>query len=406
MKLPDHPKGGVQIGISDILAWRDCPQRMLFGMRRHEETGEAPESWSPANAYGSAIHLCIAMLDDGHTLDECANAAFGDFAKWLEPNDLSRLYEDMEKYLAREILGVRTLLNEDEISVPLFVHPVVGQVWFRARIDRLLQSIDNPSQLVHIDYKSGKWAKSDEEVAKDLQLWSYNWAMYEWFVRTYPEVDDPHITQWYDQLRYGQIPTSKGPGQREEIKRWLTRAVTAMIADEQMDPKFNEWCPWCPLKMDCPVVQFQLTDWATTRIAALMPREEKLNKDGSVSKRKGPVKLDPDRIGEYVGLLPDVKRAKQTLETFEKVLTETLKEMPSSDLHSHGKQLVERSVRGFSPTAKREIIEKLGLGTFLLLSDLSLAAVERFFGDDKESAAAITELAEKQPGYSVVTDLR
>ena len=57
-------------------------------------------------------------------------------------------------------------------------------------------------------------------------------------------------------------------------------------------------------------------------------------------------------------------------------------------------------------TAKRAIIEELGLGTFLLLSDLSLAAVERFFGDDKEAAGPILNLAEKQPGFSVVTDLR
>lgn len=406
MKLPAHPNGGVQIGVSDILQWRDCPQRMLFGMRRHEETGEAPESWSPANAYGSAIHLCISMLDEGATQDECANAAFAEFSKWLDPNDLSRLYEDMEKYLAREILGVRTLLNEGEISVPLFVHPVLGQVWFRARIDRLYQSISDPSQLVHVDYKSGKWAKSEEEVAKDIQIWSYNWSIYEWFVYTFPEVDNPTLAQWYDQLRYGQIPTSKGPAQREEIKRWLIRAVTALLDDEEMEPTFNEWCPWCPLKMDCPVVQYQLTDWATSRIAALMPREQKFNKDGSVSKRQGPVVLDPERIGEYINLLPDVKRAKQVLEIFEKTVNGTLKEMPSSDLHSHGKQLVERTVRGFSPTAKRAIIEELGLGTFLLLSDLSLASVERFFGDDKESAAPILDLAEKQPGYSVVTDLK
>ena len=51
MQLPAHPDGGVQIGISDMLAWRACPQRFVFGMRRHDEGGESPESWSPANAW-------------------------------------------------------------------------------------------------------------------------------------------------------------------------------------------------------------------------------------------------------------------------------------------------------------------------------------------------------------------
>jgi hypothetical protein len=394
----------VEIGVSDVLAWRDCPARAKWGRQRLVGK-EAPESQSPAASYGSAIHLCIELLDKGATPDEAAQAAFAQFAKWLEPSDLSLLLEDMEKYLAREILGVRTLLNEGEISVRLFVHPIVGQVWFRARIDRLVQSIDDPAQLIHIDYKSSKHAKSEEEVHKDLQLWSYNWVIYEWFVDLYPEVDDPVLQQWMDQLRYGLIPTHKGPAQRAQIKTWLIKAVTAMIDDEDEAPTFNEWCPWCSLKFDCPVVQYQLTDWAKTRIAALMPREEKFNKDGSVSKRQGKVALDHTRLKEYVEILHDVKRAKQTLEAFDTEVTKTLKELPVSDLNELGKRKFERSARGFSSAAKRQIIDELGLGTFLLLSDLSLASVERFFGDDKDTAAGILALAESRPGYSVISDV-
>jgi hypothetical protein len=39
------------------------------------------------------------------------------------------------------------------------------------------------------------------------------------------------------------------------------------------------------------------------------------------------------------------------------------------------------------------------------LSDLSIAAVERFFGDDKETADRIKALAQKTPGYTVIVDL-
>lgn len=403
MKLPAHPKGGVQIGVSDILQWRDCAQRMEFGMRRHEQ-GDPPESWSPENAYGSAIHLCIAMLDDGATPDEAVQAAFAQFKQWLEPSDLSRLHEDIEKYLAREILGVRTLLNEGEISFRLFEHPVVGQVWFRARIDRLMQSLDDPRMLIHVDYKSSKWAKSEEEVAEDVQIWSYNLAIFEWFTDVYPEVDDPSLQQWYDQLRYGQIPTQKAPAQREEIRRFLITAATAVIDDEDMEPTFNEWCPWCPLKMDCPVVQFQLTDWALTRIAALMPREEKFNKDGSVSKRPGKVVLDDSRLKEYIDLQHDVKRAAKVLTSFDETLTKTLKAMPDSELHHIGKQKTERQRRAFTPEAKRQVIAEVGLPTFILLADLSIANIERFYGS-KSAAADVVALAEKQPSFFVVEGL-
>lgn len=404
MKLPAHPQGGVQVGISDILQWRDCAVRMEFGMRRHDQ-GDPPESWSPENAYGSAIHLCIAMLDDGATPDECAQAAFAEFKQWLDPSDISLLLEDMEKYLAREIVGVRTLLNEGEISIPLFTHPVVGKVWFRAKIDRLLQSLEDPAHLIHLDWKSSKWAKSHEEVSKDLQLWSYNLVITTWFEDLYPEVEGTRLEQLYDQLRYGQIPTSKGPDQRIQIRRWLITAITAIIDDEVADPTFNEWCPWCPLKMDCPVVQHQLTDWALTRIAALMPRGEKLNKDGSVSKRPGKVELDADRIGEYIELLPEVKRAARVLEAFDKELVGTMKQMADSDLHALGKRKTERSKRVFSSEAKRRIIEEVGLPTALMLFELSIAGVDRYFEGDKDTAERITSYADKQPGFTIVEDI-
>jgi hypothetical protein len=265
--------------------------------------------------------------------------------------------------------------------------------------------MSDPRQLVHIDYKSSKWAKSDEEVGADIQIWAYNFVIYEWFTDLYPEVGAPSLQQWYDQLRYGQIPTRKSDAQRMEIKRWLIAAITALIDDEVMEPKFNQWCPWCSLKMDCVVVQYQLTEWAKTRIAALMPREPKTKKDGTPSKVMGPVQLDHLRIGEYTELLPDIKRARLVLENFEKEIADALKSMPSSELHRLGKRLDERSRRAFSEAAKREIIAELGLGTFLLLSDLSMAAVERFFGDDKDTADRIKALAQKVPGYSVVVDL-
>lgn len=405
MKLPAHPKGGVQVGISDVLQWRDCARRMEFGMRRHEGP-EPPESYSPANAYGSAIHLCLQMLDEGSTPAEAAQAAFRRYPQWLEPSDLSRLLEDMEKYLAREMLGVRTLLNEGEISIPLFVHPVVGQVWFRARIDRLYQSLSDPTHLIHVDYKSSRWAKSHEEVQADNQLWAYNLAIVEWFLDLYPEFDAVSLEQTYDQLRYGEIPTRKNDAQRAEMRRWLITAITAIIEDEVAAPSFNEWCPWCPLKMDCEVVRDQLTDWALTRIAALMPREERYNKDGSVSKRRGPVRLDPDRISEYVELLSDIKRAAAVLQGFDEELTKVLKEMPDSELVGLGRRKTERSKRAFSAEAKRRVIEEVGLPTFLAMCELSISAVERFYGDAKSpEASKITSLAEKQASYVVIENL-
>lgn len=404
MELPAHPAGGVQVGISDVLAWRDCAMRAKFGRRRLVGQ-EAPESWSPANAYGSAVHDAIAALDDGTELAVAINRAFARFKQWLEPSDLSRIAADLMQYQAREVLGVRTLLNESEIAIPLFEHPAAGQVWFRARIDRLYQTLDDSGLLLHYDWKSSKWPKSYEEVGKDLQLWAYNLAIVEWFCDLYPEVEDVRLVQTYDQLNYGQIPTQKSAPQREQIRTWLITAITAMIADTEEAPTFNEWCPWCPLKWECPVVEYQLTDWALTKIAALMPREEKLNKDGSVSKRRGKVVLDAGRIAEYVELLDDVHRAGQTLESFETEVRDTLKRMPDTELAALGRKKVERSRRVFSAEAKRAVIDDIGLARALMIFELSISGIERFFGEGSPEATRLTGLAEKEHSYTAIADL-
>jgi hypothetical protein len=405
MDLPAHPRGGVQIGVSDMLSHRDCPMRMEFSMRRHT-IGESPESWSPANAYGSAIHLCVEMLDNGATHQEAATAAFAKFGKWLEPADLDMLFSDMEKYEDRDMIGVRTILNEGEISLPLFVHPRVGQVWYRAKIDRLYQSIDDPSFFIHIDYKSSKHVKSEDEVHKDPQIWSYNLAIMYYLEDLFPELEKIRLQQVYDQLKFGQVNTSKGPNQRESIRQWLITAATTVIDDMLMEPTFNEWCPWCPLLMDCDVIRHQLSDWALTRIGALMTREPKLKKDGTPSKVMAPPQLNPEGIRLYIGLQKDVKRAHAALKLFDETLTRALKEMPAERLAEYGKEAKQRSQDVFTTEAKRAIVDEVGLSEFLYLADISKASVERFYGEDKDRAGEVLRHAVKQGHYTIIQDIR
>jgi hypothetical protein len=137
-----------------------------------------------------------------------------------------------------------------------------------------------------------------------------------------------------------------------------------------------------------------------------MPREERLNKDGSVSKRPGAVQLDPERIGEYVDLLPDVHRAASVLKRFEEELRSTLVRMPDTSLRRLGKRKDSRSRRVFSTEAKRRLIEQVGLTRALMMFDLSLESVKRFYGKDKATVDEILALAEGQRTYTTVVDAR
>jgi hypothetical protein len=201
VKLPNN-----EVGISDILQWRDCAARMEFGMRRHTQ-GDPPESWSPANAYGSAVHDAIEQLEDGATEDEAVQYAFGRYSKWLEPGDVSLLYDDLRLYVERDEIGVRTIVAEQDHRFPLFEYK--GEtIFFRFRLDRLYQRLDDERMFIGIDYKTSKWAKSQAEVDEDLQMWAYNVGIFEFLADVYPEIEDPQLVQVYDQLRYGRASAS------------------------------------------------------------------------------------------------------------------------------------------------------------------------------------------------------
>lgn len=412
MQLPPHPSGGVQIGISDMLAWRACATRMEFGMRRHDEGGEAPESWSPANAYGSACHYAIELVDKGMSDEEAVQAAFAQFRQWLDPGDIGMLHHDLQTYRSRDPKGVRTLVSEEDWSFPLFTHPVVGVVWFRFKLDRLYQRLDTPNRLIHLDYKTSKWIKSRKEVDADLQLWSYNVGIHEVVADLYPELEDVHLDQIYDQLRAGQEPTRKNAAQRAEMKRWMIAVVSAMIEDDELAPTYNQFCPWCPLKMDCPVVRDELTDYALARIAALAPRKPKIKKDGGESKVLGPPELDPARLGEYVTELPKIKRARQTLEKFEEILRETLKEVPVAELAGYtsseapqGYKVTRRDRKKFTPEGLRLAHETMG-DEFYDVVGLSAEALERHYGGDKEAVGEIERHRIQGQGYDIVEPVK
>lgn len=262
------------IGISDVLAWRECPRRMSFSMRRHTPAGEPPEATTASTAFGTAMHDVFEFVGNNDAFDdEAVQTAFDRHARWLDPDDLPRMRENLKVYRERDYLGVRTVAVEGEYRVPLFVADDGTTIFFRCKIDRLYQSLHDESVFISVDYKTSRWQKTEEEVHEDPQQWAYNWAIHEVF----PECGT--LVQVYDQLRYGAIPTRKSDVQRDQIKEWLIRHVKAIMrdvdygADGLLQPKLNDWCAWCPVAESCSVVK-DVTDFTAAKIAALAPEHK------------------------------------------------------------------------------------------------------------------------------------
>lgn len=381
MVLPNN-----SIGISDILQYRDCPRRFAFGMRRHLETGEAPEATGPDNAYGTVIHDAIFLVESEELSDEAAvqkALLMSESASFLDPDDHELLLHDLQTYHERDYIGVRTLAAEKDMKVPLMQHN--GEtIYFRFKLDRLYQHLQNPGLFFHIDYKSSKWRKTEKEVHEDVQLWAYNWGIHELF----PECDD--LSQTYDQLRYGTVPTHKSEDQRRQIKAWLQREVKRILGDTRLAPKANMWCPWCPIKRDCPKVP-EMAEWAQSRIAALTETVSVgTNKDGSPSKRTELV-LRPDQFNQLVAELPRLDTVRKTLEKVAEEVKADIKRLPSDKREALGYELRERSATVFDTEAKREMHAEMG-DEFYNVVGVTKSALESHFGKtDPRTESAIAK---------------
>jgi hypothetical protein len=378
MELPERA-----IGPTDIQAYRECPRRMQFGMRRHTKAGEHPEAQGPATAYGSAVHEAIAHAEREDASDEQAiQRAFDRYAKWLEPDDLQRLRDDLLTYRQRDYLGVRTIAVEEELRIPLFEHNG-HTIYLRTRIDRLYQRLDNPSVFVHVDYKSSRWYKTEAEVHEDPQLWITNLIVHE----VWPECET--LVQVYDQLNYGAITTRKSEGQRALIRDYAIHQATTVLRDDKHEPRKNRWCPWCPILESCPIVP-ELTHYALAEIAALAPAE----KHG----RKTVLNLDPDLFELYAEQIPDVGLAIKVLKRFDESVRGAVKEMPRGRQQALGFETKSRSKTVWPPPALRAAHEVLG-DDFYELIGLTKTAVERL-GDERSQT--ILDMAVVEDGATYV----
>lgn len=378
MDLPNN-----EIGISDILAWRDCPRRMSFSMRRWTERGEPPEATNESNAYGSAIHMVFDLIESEKLTDEQAiQRAFDKYGGFLWPHDLIRMRNDVLTYHERDPSGVRLVGSEINVRVPIFRYDD-RIIYFRGQIDRLYERIDRPGHFIHRDYKSSKWPKTQEEVDEDLQMWSYNWLIHEFW----PECES--LEQVYDQLLEGELrPPRRNDESRRQIRDWLQRQVLAVLNDDSwqdddlLAPKFNDWCPYCPIKDSCSV-RGQLSEFARDRVDALSA----LDDDAPV---------DLERIEEYVAGLEDASTARKMLESYEKKVKALIKELPEADRERLGYRTSQRRNSVWSSEAMEFIHELLG-DEFFHLASLPKGRVESYLAGDPR-LEQIMALSRKEPG--------
>ena len=362
---------GNAVGISDLLSWRECPGRMEFQMRRHVEGGDPPGATNWTNAYGSAIHGAIHLVTTQDlSNDEAIEVVWREFGGYLDPEHLGLLHDDIDCYRAGTPMGFELVAAEVDRKVPLFIHNGV-QVYFRFKIDALYRKIDDHTVFYARDYKSSAHRRTQKEVDADLQMWSYNWGIHE----LYPECRS--LLQAYEQLKFGTLKTGKSELQRKQMRAWLIKTVKAMMADDKMEPKQNQWCPYCPLVITCDQTKRATRYWRGM-LAVMAP----MTKEGR--KTKIAFQAEGDELEEMMrSELPKMMQTRKHIEAVEKELKGLIQSLPSEERERLGWRLSDRKTKVIEPDGLRAVHGVVGDAFYETIS-MSRSAMDSVIGKPKK----------------------
>jgi hypothetical protein len=342
---------------------------MELGMRRHNtlpdgRKDDPPGSTNYTNAYGSAIHGAIHLVEtQGMGNENAIQHVWEEFGGYLDPEERAMLEEDLQAYRGDTPPGMELVAAEVDVRVPLFIHNG-EQIYFRFKLDALYRRKDNHTVFYHRDYKSSKHRRTQQDVDSDLQMWCYNWGIYEMYVECVA------LRQSYEQLRFGNLTTAKNAEQRAQVKVWLIDTIRAILEDDKMEPKQNQFCPWCPLVVTCDQTVRASRYWKG-RLAALAP----MVKEGRRTKLAfGDEADDIEHMVQDV--LPRAIETRKHLAAVEAALKDLIERMPSEERERLGWRTFDRKTKDLPPDGLKAIHEAMG-DTFYEAVSLSKGAVEK-----------------------------
>jgi len=255
--LSGMPPGLYPCTPSRLLTFRDCPRRYRFSYLdkpqpprgapwAHVSLGAAVHSalarwwWSPSPARSPATGAALvreAWLRDGFR-DDAQSAAHRELAaRWVE------------QYLAGLDPAREPIAVERTVAVRTPTMTVSG------RVDRLDL---RDGELVVIDYKTGRWAPTDDDARASLQLALYALAAERTLRRPAGRVELHHVpTGAVASARHDKAALERSVAEAAAIARDALRADAAhraggALADEAFPPAPSRSCSWCDFRRHCP----------------------------------------------------------------------------------------------------------------------------------------------------------
>lgn len=258
MKIPKNTVSPSQLrtyGSADVRteeqeADRGCPRRWKAKYVDRVKETEA----SYALSYGSMFHRVMERIVSANVDPHEA------ILEAIEPDAsvemIDELLADLETYLARpasDVDDMAVLGTEVDLRIPLYVDPEHGQVFIRTIIDWI--GID-PDDLgvIHVkDYKSNRSPISGSDLAGDVQMRTYAWAVKQVAAR-WTSVPDPRVIVHLDLVKFRDYVYEYTADQLDAWHTWAVAMTRTILRDEAALPVLNSNCSSCIVRHDCPAL--------------------------------------------------------------------------------------------------------------------------------------------------------
>ena len=262
------------ITFSRIDRYQDCPRWYQF-----EYKDKLGHIGSDAAELGTALHVFQELLftDGIEKANEIATA--------MVPLTMSEEWQNA-KAIIEQITIKKDFLYAAEaklryefksIRVPKEGAPEPWTIQNEAKIDQLFVYHDQHTLEV-IDGKSGR--QVEKEVAKDMQLKLYCLTA----LKNLEDLDIRTVIGTQAQWRFGRLASATWTlDEMQEFDVMIERIATAMLNDEEFDPKPETHCMWCPHALRCDAAQ------------TLLPKEV------TIGDKTLPVIIDNDETATKVG---------------------------------------------------------------------------------------------------------